>query len=383
MEAKSRRTLGGLAFAALIVLFLVWRSDDIQTKLSRRDFPDYWAGGRLLMLQRNPYDQTEVLASQDLPVSTELVLRMPPWSMPLLLPLGLLNPFWAWVLWTGVSVASLLIAIDFCWKAFGKQAFRSEFRVMGYIFAPVLCCLAVGQIGLLLLLGIVLFLRLVSLRPFVAGIALLLPFAKPHLLALFWLALAIWCLDRKRWPVAAGLCAAVLAATATALAFDPAIFAHYREMLQRVPISGQLIPCLSGMLRALFFRHFFWVQFVPLALGAVWCVWYCLKHRPDWDWRVHGLTVLVISILTTPYDWFTDEVILLPAILQAAAWIFAARKTGTLGPRLAAIAFALLNGLLLLMVVFQVPLKTGLYFWSSLLWSLWYAYGLRQRGQRA
>jgi hypothetical protein len=115
----------------------------------------------------------------------------------------------------------------------------------------------------------------------------------------------------------------------------------------------------------------------------VWCVWYCLKHRPDWDWRVHGLTVLVVSILTTPYDWFTDEVILLPAILQAAAWIFAARKTGTLGPRLAAIAFALLNGLLLLMVVFQVPLKTGLYFWSSLLWSLWYAYGLRQRGQRA
>jgi len=382
MTDRLRRILPGLLLAALILSFFVIRSDDIRSKLSKRDFPDYWAAGRLLLQRQNPYDQTGFLASRNLPMNQALPLRMPPWSLPMLLPLGLLSPFQAWLLWTALSVGSLLFTIDFCWKTFGKEAFRPQFRLMGYVFAPILCCLVVGQIGLVLLLGMVLFLKFEPTRPFVAGIALLLPFAKPHLLATFWLALLIWCVPRKKsWRVAAGLAVAVLSATGIALAFDPDVLLHYAEMLQRVPINKELIPSLPGMLRALFFRREFWVQFVPMALGAAWCIWYSLKNRARWDWHVHGLTVLVVSILTTPYEWFTDEAILLPAILQAAAWIFAA-KDAPWANRIALLAFTLLNGFLLLMVVLLVPLRSGLYFWSSLLWFGWYAYGLRRRSVR-
>src|SRR5262249_34569734 len=130
------------------------------------------------------------------------------------------------------------------------------------------------QIGLVLLLGIILFLKFLPSRPMLAGAALLLPFAKPHLLALFWVALLFWCVRRKEWMVAGGFAGALLAVTALALALDPGIFAHYRQMLDRVPISQDLIPSLSGMLRALLFHRRFWVQFVPLAIGACWCVWY-------------------------------------------------------------------------------------------------------------
>jgi hypothetical protein len=34
-------------------------------------------------------------------------------------PLGLLSPFQAWVLWTSVSLGSLLIAMRLCWKIYG------------------------------------------------------------------------------------------------------------------------------------------------------------------------------------------------------------------------------------------------------------------------
>src|SRR5205807_9809896 len=38
-------------------------------------------------------------------------------------------------------------------------------------------------------------------------------------------------------------------------------------------------------------------------------------------WRQHGPAVLVVSLLTTPYSWITDEVVLLPAILQGVLWL--------------------------------------------------------------
>ena len=60
--------------------------------------------------------------------------------------------------------------------------------------------------------------------PFLAGASLILPFAKPHLLSLFWVALLLWILWRKKYAVAYGFAAALVAATAVAMAFDPEDF---------------------------------------------------------------------------------------------------------------------------------------------------------------
>jgi hypothetical protein len=68
----------------------------------------------------------------------------------------------------------------------------------------------------------------------------------------------------------------------------------------------------------------------------------------------------------------TDETVLLPAMLQAVVWI-----TGTklkVRSQLAIVLFTLLNLLLLLIVAFQIPPATGIYFWSSVVWFCWYLY---------
>ena len=83
---------------------------------------------------------------------------------------------------------------------------------------------------------------------------------------------------------------------------------------------------------------------------------------------------MIVSLLITPYAWFTDEVVLLPAILQTAVSIHGKRATS----RPLGMVFALLNGLLILFIAFKVPMASGMYFWSSLLWLSVYIYGRTQ-----
>jgi Protein of unknown function (DUF2029). len=330
----------------------------------------------------DPYDAEKVLElewQQGYAADRPVVVRNPPWSLFLFLPLGLVSAFWGWVLWTAALVAALVASVRLTWKTFGKtQESRSLCVVVGYAFAPVLGCLLAAQIGLLLLLGIVLFLVWEEKRPFLAGAALLLPFAKPHLLVLFWLAFVIWVLLRKRFAVARGFAVSVAAATGMALIFDHASFQHYFHFLHTAAIEGEFIPTLSGVLRLLLFRPFFRMQFVPMALGLIWCVWYCVKHRANWNWRSQGLTVMVVSILTTPYGWLTDEVVLMPAMVFAALAVLRGQRRLRISTRVALGIFTLLNRILLMLLALHIPLQLGIYFWSSSLWFAWYAYGRLQ-----
>ncbi len=368
-----------LALVAAAVCAFLALSNKIQANLGKRDYLAYWTAGQLLVQHQNPYSANPILEierRQGFTESKALVLRTPPWSLFIMLPLGFVGAYWGWFLWMAISVVSLMVAIRICWRVFGRDAvFRPTFWMVGYTFAPVLACLVAGQLGILLLLGMVLFLVFEQDRPFVAGAALILPFAKPHLLPLFWLVLLLWVVAGKRWAVAGGFSTALAAATFLALAFDPAVFRHYGEMLRTASIGSEFIPALAGVLRLLLFPTEFRVQFVPSALGSIWAVWYYLANRFEWDWRQHGATLMIASLLITPYAWFTDEVVVLPVILQVAVRFHAERATLWMP---APILFAFLNGLLLVFIALKVPMASGRYFWSSLLWLFVYTYGRRE-----
>lgn len=374
-----------LALAGVVAYVLISHATYLRENVSKRDSIAYWTAGRLLLHGQDPYDADNVLnleRGQGYSDSKPLVLRTPPWSLFLVLPLGLVGALWAWLLWVAVSLAALVLSMHLCWRMYGSQRPAPPFfGLVGYTFAPVAACLVAGQMGILLLLGIVLFLYLEQDHPFLAGAALILPFAKPHLLSLFWLALLFWVVMRKSRAVATGFLTALSATTCLALAFDPAVFQHYRDMLYHGSIGQEFIPAFSGVLRLLFFHRLFWAQFVPMAVGLIWCMWFYFVNRSKWNWQDHGLTLLVVSLLTTPYAWLTDEVIVLPAILQAAMWIYGSKHTLTLRTRLILVIFAGLNLLLLLILWAKVPFATGIYFWSSLVWFGWYAYGLGFRMQ--
>jgi hypothetical protein len=372
-----------LTFAAAAAYAIASRSSYVRENLTKRDSIAYWAAGKLLIDRDNPYDAARVLEvqrQQGYSESKPLVLRTPPWSLFLVLPLGLMSALAAWLFWVATSLAGLIIAIRLSWRMYGFEARAPGiFLVICYLFAPVPACLVAGQMGLLLLLGIVLFLWWKPVHPLLAGVALILPFAKPHLLSLFWVVLVLWIVREKRWWLAAGFLLALLATTAIALVFDPAVFQHYHTLLREAAIGHEFIPAFSGVIRLIFLRRVFWVQFVPMIIGLVWSCRFYWKNTASWDWREHGPALLVVSVLTTPYAWLTDEVILLPAILQAAVWVYTRRDTLSFASKFAVSVFAALNLLLLLILNAKVPFSTGIYFWSSLVWFGWYFYAGRVR----
>ena len=373
---KRLKLILNLCLVGLLLWFLGSHEQKIRASVATRDSIQYWATGTLLLHHGNPYSVASVQAlesSQGYPAARPLMLRTPPWSVWMVLPLGLLPSFWAWVVWLAILLASLVISIRISWRMYGDGPRPpAVFLLAGYLFAPVAACLVAGQMGMILLLGIALFLLLEQEQPFLAGAALLIPMAKPHIFILLWPILAVWVIAGKRWALLKGSVTAWLLATTIALVLDPAIFRHYREMLHQQAIQHEFIPALSGMIRGIFFRAYFWVQFVPTGIGLLWSAWYYWTKRAIWDWRQHGPAVLVVSLLTTPYSWMTDEVVLLPVILQGVLWV--SRTKLKIRSQLIIFLFICLDLLLLLIVRAQVPPATGIYFWSSLVWFSWYWY---------
>jgi hypothetical protein len=359
------------------IWFLVAHESTIRAGASKRDSIAYWAAGELLVHHRNPYSVPDVLAlqrSQGYVGQKPLMMRPMPWSVWIFLPLGVLSVYWGWVVWTAILVACLVLSVRICWRLYGQEPKPpAAFTLAAYLFAPVAGCLVGGAMGMVLLLGIALFLYLEPEHPFWAGVALLIPMAKPHIFSLLWPILAVWVLTRRKWLVWGGAGTALLVACGIALVFDPHIFQHYRAMMHDQAIQNEFIPALSGMVRVLFFRRFFWVQFVPLALGFAWSAGYYWRNRQEWNWRAHGPAILVVSLLTTPYAWMTDEVVLLPAILQSVLWLH--QEKLKIRSQLILLFFVCLNVLLLLILQAKVPPSTGIYFWSSLVWfgCYWYA----------
>ncbi len=368
-----------LALTVLLLWFLAAHEQKIRASVaSDRDTTAYWAAGKLLTHHQNPYSVPSVLAlqrSQGYTSDKPLMLRPPPWSVWMILPLGLLpSAYWAWAAWLAILLASLVISIRISWRMYGHDGPRPSnvFLLTSYLFAPVVACLVAAQMGIVLMLGLALFLLLEEDHPFLAGAALLLPLAKPHIFVLLWPILAVWVISRRRWSLLGGMATVFLLALAIAVVFDPAIFRHYREMLQQQAIQNEFIPSLSGMIRVIFFRQFFWVQFVPMGLGLLWSARFYWRNRTVWSWRRHGSALLVVSLLTTPYSWMSDEAVLLPAILQGIVWVNRAQLK--LRSQFVILIFVCLDLLLLLILRAQVPHSTGIYFWSSLVWLSWYWY---------
>lgn len=368
-----------LTFALLALL--AHFASRIENKLPQRDSIAYWSAAELLVHHSDPYNTASVLdleRKHGYENSRPLVLRTPPWSLFMILPLAFLSAFWAWVAWLAVLVFCLMAGLRLSRRLYARDDVPANaLTIVAYLFAPVAACVVAGQMGLVLMLGVVLFLYLEKDHPFFAGAALIFPLAKPHLLSLFWIAFVLWVVLRRKSKVAYGLASAFVIANLIALAFDPHVFIHYRAMLVQQNISYEFIPALSGMLRLLFFRRYFWAQFVPLAIGIVWSFLYIRANWSTWNWHEHGSALLVVSVLVTPYEWISDETILLPAILQAVAFVYTARNVLRFGSKLALFSFAVLDMLLLLILRAQVPFSTGIYFWSSLVWFGWYFYARR------
>ncbi len=341
-----------------------------------RDFVEYWASGHQLARHANPYDGNAILdleRSAGFPSGVAvLIMGNPPPALLLVLPLGFLGPTAAALLWSLLLLACLVASVRMVWIMHGCQ--KNQVHWLGYSFAPALSCLLSGQMTILLLLGLVLFLRLHRSRPFLAGVSLWLCLLKPHLFLPFGIVLIAWAIMTRSYKLLAGTVIALGASTAIVFSLDPLVWMHYVQMMSTERLDRMSIPCLSIMLRQGLSPNSIWLQYLPAALGCVWALAYFRKHYDHWGWMEHGSLLMLVSVLLAPYTWLFDQAILIPALLYAAYLTRSRSLIAILALASAVIEVGILRGLPLL--------HSAFFLWTAPVWLAWYLYATKRSYRR-
>jgi hypothetical protein len=339
---------------------------------SQRDFIQYWAAGQQLIHHANPYDFDAILQLErtvGLEGNVPKISFSPPVAFFLVLPLGLVGAKTGLILWLLVQLGCLILSVRILWIVDGRPA--SGLHFTGIAFAPALACLMAGQLGIFFLLGISIFLLLHESHPFISGAVLLPCSLKPHLFLPCAIVLVLWAIHRRAFRIPAGFSIALLASCALTLSFDRHVWTEYFQMMPLAGISSVFVPTLSVALRFLLDRNAIWLQYIPELLACAWALWYFQSRRDHWKWSDHGLLVLLVSAVCTPYGFFFDEVVLFPAVLAA---LYRAEESGR--PLL---PFALIAGGALCELLMGPGMTTPYYLWTTPAWLGWYLYATRSK----
>jgi len=356
--------VAGLAFA-LIALFVV--TVPIAGNLAAsRDFVSYWATGRQLIRHADPYD-AQAVGTLERSAGFQykqvvLLMRNPPWALPLVYPLGLLGIRVAAILWTLILLGCFLLSLRIAHRLYGSPANRIHW--LGFAFTPAFLCVTMGQTTLLALLGLVLFLRFHRDRPFAAGAALWLCALKPHLLLPFAAALALWIVISRSYQVLAGAVAALALSSFLAFLIDPRAWTGYVRLMRSSAVQNDTIPCLADALRHWLPPQAAWVQYLPALLSSLWALVYFWRKRSAWSWTTHGNLLVLVSLLAAPYCWLYDQCLAIPALLGGAY---------ACGSRKLLLVFPLLI-LAMDIEICAVKIFSPLYLWTAPAWLAWYLF---------
>ena len=347
-----------------------WVRTPAKTVGAGGDYIGYWAAGQRLAHRLDPYDVPAVLAlehSYGFQQHEPSITPSPPAAWALLLPLGWVGAKTGIVLWEMLSLLSIALSLRLMFAMHGRP--NTLLYLCGFLFAPELVCLVGNQLGIFFLLSITLFLYLLASRPFLAGAALLPIALKPHLFFAFGVVLLVWALHRRKPLALFGFLAALAASASITLAYDPHIGPQYLDMWRTGSVKERVTPTLSVAFRFLINGNAHWLEFVP-AIGAVaWAVWFYYSRRDRWLWLDHGLIVLLVSVMCAPYAWFTDESVLLVALMTAAIRVRHLWK--------ALFVVGLPTGIALVEVVRAVDIKNHGYIWTTPAWLLAYLISTR------
>jgi hypothetical protein len=368
-----------ILFAAAAILILM--PSPLPDYLTTFDFQAYWSASRLLSQSQNFTDQALMLeleqAATGFDQDTPLFAWNPPWFLAWFLPLGVLGFARASWIWFLINIVLVFSSTVMLWRVFASK--NESMRrlwvglIVAFLFLPTLTTLLVGQIAALVLFGIAAFLFFADRRqPFLAGLALALTTAKPHVI---YLTLALVLLDlvhRRQWRALGGFVTPILAGTMVTFLLRPGFISDYvslmtgSRLLQRTTVPTPL-AYLAGAFQQP------WLRYVGLLiLFAGLYFWWTRRRRGTVDMQQMVVVSLILSLLTTPYAWSFDFILFLVPMLQLALWIVEGRI-----PRVHAALITPLFVAANVAVFYQRSLQApeNEFFWFPLALTLLYGWG--------
>lgn len=294
------------------------------------DFGQFWAAGQLNFQGQNPYDPENILRlkyeANKIQYTSKVIPMMwsPPWVIPLLMPFGVIYYSTSRFLWLIFNIILVLYCSNQIWQLYrGPERFTWVAWLVAFTFAPTISVLNKGQITTFMLLGVVLFLKLIKTNKseWLIGASAALIAIKPQLLYLFWLALLFWVIDRGRWKVLFGVFLTLLGGYLIAMAFNPPVIEQYIHAVLNYPPVEWATPTFGAYLRMIFGVNRFWLQFLPLIIGVIWFIIYWNRHHNNWQWIKEMPILVFVSMLFTAYAWTYDDVLLIIAVLPAFIYL--------------------------------------------------------------
>lgn len=346
-----------IAAAAVLTFIGIAVLAYIGSQTNTNDFVEYWSAGKLFVHGANPYSGPMILAlekTRGFTPAEPLIMLNPPWALFMVAPLGFCSAMGALILWILATAGSILASILLL-------EIPTEQRGIAFLFAPALATLTMEQSSPFLLLGFSLFLRFYKNRPFLAGASLLLMAIKPHLFLVFWVVLLADCVYRRRFAILVGMTSALICASAFARLVVPHVWQDYFELLRVSTLDRNLFPTLPVLFRILVNEKLTWLALVPSCVAILWGTTYYWRKRALWDWRREGMLVMLTAILTSPYGWIADQVVLLPAVFSAM---------NSRPRRFSVEILVVLNCTALLVFCVSAQLRA----WLPLMWFIWYLY---------
>lgn len=330
----------------------------------RRDFITYWAAGQQLAHHANPYDPVAVdriERNAGFRGGASYYMRNPPWALPLALPLGYVGAVPAALPWSLLMLGLLIASVRISWRLFGSRAGHLDW--LGYCFPPALFCVILGQTSILMLFGLVLFLRLHKTSPFAAGAALWFCTLKPHLFLPFSLVLLVWIFVSRNFRVLAGGLAAMITGAVITTWIDPSSWAQYAYYVRTSVMTREFTPCFGDVLRDAIRPGAEWLAFIPAVLGCAWALAYFWPRRHSWDWLENGSLLMLVSLLVAPFGWIFDQSLAIPAILYAVSRSLSQTSLAVL---------ALIYILIEIQIISPFGLHSAAYLWPAPVWLIWY-----------
>ncbi len=343
--------------------------------LSRDDFLEYWAAGRLNAAGQNPYDPNLTYPLQRAMGHMQgMMMWNPPWTLALTMPLGFLPYPVARTLWFFLQLVAVVWSSDRIGHLTqGGTSRRWIAWFIGLTFYPFMSGMNDGQVTPIILIGAVGAFIWIKRYPLLAGATAALLTIKPHTNYLILLALVVWAFTQKRWSFFLGFGGALLGSLAIAMAFNPAVVIQYLNAWTRYPPTEWATPTIGGLLRLCLGPEHFALQLVGSLVGLSWLAFYGARRRNRWVWEEEFPLIAVVSPVTAAYGWISDLLPALIGLLPAVLRLLVAPRSRTAMVLLA--SYGLLQA-----IVFITAFDQLWYFWLGPALLLWFLLARRHLG---
>lgn len=324
-ESFSYRRVLLLALIVVGLYLVISLLPTLPARTGKVDFTAYWSASHLLAKRANFSDEATLLAVQTEKAGWNETYAMktwnPPWVLVWLLPYGILGFERAAFLWIISNVGFLFTSVVLTWRFYiagaSEQKLPWAALAAAILFPSTLVALIFGQMNILVLFALVLFFYLLHRgKHGVAGVALSFTMVKPHIVYLTLAIILFHLLRRRNWRALTGFALSLLLPLLVVYALRPTFPAEYAASLGEGQLLGWETPTLATFLALILGWNWFrliGILILPLVLLLWW-----IREGDLLEWTE---VTLFLSLLTAPFAWSYDFVVLLIPLTHLIYWL--------------------------------------------------------------